>query len=324
MGTVSGTGISCPGTCSHSYTAGTTVTLTASAASGSNFSGWSGGVCSGTGTCTVTMNSDQTVTATFAATLAGPQPGSYTGFTSQPIGGGAAVTLFVSPDSTQLQDVTIAAVALACTPSTPSPNPSPDQHFYIASIPINADGSFSATTTVTGVIGNAPVHFTYTFSGQFTGASVAGSVRENLSYDGTSTACTSNTQSWSAIRTAQGNQAALPPPAGSYTGFTSQPIGGGAAVTLFVSPDSTQLQDVTIAAVALACTPSTPSPNPSPDQHFYIASIPINADGSFSATTTVTGVIGTRPCTSPTPSAATSTAGTRLTTHGSPARCGRT
>ena len=241
------------------------------------------------------MNSDQTVTATFAATLAGPQPGSYTGFTSQPIGGGAAVTLFVSPDSTQLQDVTIAAVALACTPSTPSPNPSPDQHFYIASIPINADGSFSATTTVTGVIGNAPVHFTYTFSGQFTGASVAGSVRENLSYDGTSTACTSNTQSWSAIRTAQGNQAALPPPAGSYTGFTSQPIGGGAAVTLFVSPDSTQLQDVTIAAVALACTPSTPSPNPSPDQHFYIASIPINADGSFSATTTVTGVIGNAP-----------------------------
>ena len=52
-GRVTGSGISCPGTCSHSYTAGTTVTLTASAASGSNFSGWSGGVCSGTGTCTV-------------------------------------------------------------------------------------------------------------------------------------------------------------------------------------------------------------------------------------------------------------------------------
>ena len=102
--------------------------------------------------------------------------------------------------------MTIAAVALACTPSTPSPNPSPDQHFYIASIPINADGSFSATTTVTGVIGNAPVHFTYTFSGHFHGrnssdnARVAGSVRENLSYDGTSTACTSNTQSWSATQ----------------------------------------------------------------------------------------------------------------------------
>src|SRR5436190_15597443 len=53
-GTVTGSGISCPGTCSHSYTAGSSVTLTASPASGSSFGGWSGGGCSGTGACTVT------------------------------------------------------------------------------------------------------------------------------------------------------------------------------------------------------------------------------------------------------------------------------
>jgi hypothetical protein len=51
----------------HSYAAGTMVTLTAAADSGSSFAGWSGGGCSGTGTCTVTVNSDQTVTATFTA-----------------------------------------------------------------------------------------------------------------------------------------------------------------------------------------------------------------------------------------------------------------
>ena len=44
------------------------VTLTASAASGSTFTGWSGGGCSGTGTCVVTMDEDKTVTATFADT----------------------------------------------------------------------------------------------------------------------------------------------------------------------------------------------------------------------------------------------------------------
>jgi hypothetical protein len=38
-GKVTGSGISCPGTCSHSYTAGSSVTLTASPASGSSFSG---------------------------------------------------------------------------------------------------------------------------------------------------------------------------------------------------------------------------------------------------------------------------------------------
>ncbi|MCU1349994.1 MAG: hypothetical protein JWO56_3024 [Acidobacteria bacterium] len=48
-----------------SYASGTQVLLTATAASGSTFAGWSGGGCSGTGSCTVTMNSDITVTATF-------------------------------------------------------------------------------------------------------------------------------------------------------------------------------------------------------------------------------------------------------------------
>lgn len=70
-GTVAGSGISCPGTCSHSYPKGESVTLTATPASGSTFSGWSGGGCSGTGTCSVTMNAKQAVTASFAATSTG-------------------------------------------------------------------------------------------------------------------------------------------------------------------------------------------------------------------------------------------------------------
>jgi hypothetical protein len=59
--------ISCPGSCSSGFAQGSQVTLTATAASGSTFTGWSGGGCSGTGTCMVTMSADQTVTATFSA-----------------------------------------------------------------------------------------------------------------------------------------------------------------------------------------------------------------------------------------------------------------
>lgn len=64
-GTVSGAGIACPGTCSNSDLDGTSVTLTATPAAGSTFAGWSGGGCSGTAVCQVTMSSDQNVTATF-------------------------------------------------------------------------------------------------------------------------------------------------------------------------------------------------------------------------------------------------------------------
>jgi Divergent InlB B-repeat domain/Abnormal spindle-like microcephaly-assoc'd, ASPM-SPD-2-Hydin len=69
-GKINGTpgGIDCPATaCAAQVAPGTTITLNATADPNSTFKGWSGAGCSGTGTCTVTLNSDQTVTATFTA-----------------------------------------------------------------------------------------------------------------------------------------------------------------------------------------------------------------------------------------------------------------
>ena len=47
------------------YDYNTSVTLTAAAATGSTFTGWSGAGCSGTGACTVTMDAAKNVTANF-------------------------------------------------------------------------------------------------------------------------------------------------------------------------------------------------------------------------------------------------------------------
>jgi virginiamycin B lyase len=55
--------------CALTYMTGFPITLTASAAANSVFSGWSGGGCSGTAPCTLTLGSNTTVTATFASTL---------------------------------------------------------------------------------------------------------------------------------------------------------------------------------------------------------------------------------------------------------------
>lgn len=56
--------INCGSSCSSTYASGASVTLAATAGNGYTFSGWSG-VCSGTGSCVVTMTQARSVTAIF-------------------------------------------------------------------------------------------------------------------------------------------------------------------------------------------------------------------------------------------------------------------
>jgi len=66
-GTVSSTdgSVDCGSTCMLSYSGGSYVTLNAQPGADSTFAGWSGGGCTGTGSCVVEIVSDTTVTATF-------------------------------------------------------------------------------------------------------------------------------------------------------------------------------------------------------------------------------------------------------------------
>ena len=71
-GTITASGINCPGDCAETYADGTAVTLSANPAAGSTFGGWSG-ACSGTGRCQLTMDADKTVSGSFTGT--GGTPG---------------------------------------------------------------------------------------------------------------------------------------------------------------------------------------------------------------------------------------------------------
>jgi uncharacterized repeat protein (TIGR02543 family) len=102
-GTVTGQGINCGADCTEVCSAGSTVTLTATAATGYTFTGWSGG-CSGTGTCIVSLNAAKTVTATFTlktyviTALAG-SGGSISPSGSVPVNHGTNKTFAITPDA---------------------------------------------------------------------------------------------------------------------------------------------------------------------------------------------------------------------------------
>lgn len=66
-------GVNCGSTCNANFNSGTNVSLAETPASGYTFGSW-GGACSGTGSCSVTMNSDQSVTATFSSAPPPPPP----------------------------------------------------------------------------------------------------------------------------------------------------------------------------------------------------------------------------------------------------------
>lgn len=58
-------GINCGAQCTSTYTSGTQITLTAAPAGDSTFAGWSGGGCSGNGTCMLTMDAAKSISAKF-------------------------------------------------------------------------------------------------------------------------------------------------------------------------------------------------------------------------------------------------------------------
>ena len=119
--TSSDTLINCGVDCTEAYNSGTVMTLTATPAAGSTFSGWSGGGCTGTGTCVVTMSAATTVTATFntappgtftlTVTKAGTGSGTVTSSPAgincgldctEPYNSGTAVTLTATSDASSL------------------------------------------------------------------------------------------------------------------------------------------------------------------------------------------------------------------------------
>ena len=214
-----------------------------------------------------------------------PPTGSYSGYESQ---NGNGMKFYVSADRKSLQDVVFPAVNMDCAPG----NTGLGENLAFASVAISPTGSFSATATQVGVVYGSPAVFTYAFRGNFHGVAASGAERaagtyaETVRYSNSAArTCTSNVQWWYTARDAQPAQPTSAPPTGSYSGYESQ---NGNGMKFYVSADRKSLQNVFFPAVNMDCTPG----NTGLGESLSIPAVAINPTGSFSATVTRTGKVG--------------------------------
>ena len=200
----------------------------------------------------------------------GPAPGGYVN---------SGLSFFVSPDSSQVQDVVVNPTTLSCSDGTTM-----NSEITIKEIAIESDTTFSGHETQSGLISGKAVTITYAFSGEFVGSNASGTYREDIAFeDGSGKTCTTNTRSWSAGIVTQGSQVAAPPKAGGYV---------NSGLSFFVSPDSSQVQDVVVDPTTLSCSDGTTM-----NSEITIKEIAIESDTTFSGHETQSGLISGKPVT---------------------------
>ena len=154
-------GISCPGSCSARFDKTASVELTAVADSGFRFTGWSGGSCSGTAPCTVTMEQNRNETANFAAiiyhsiTANAEENGNISPVGNVTVEEGADKIFNINPNlHYQVQDVVVDSVSVgpvtSYTFNNVSGNHSISASFTLQTLTIIASAGANGSITPTG------------------------------------------------------------------------------------------------------------------------------------------------------------------------------
>lgn len=229
-GTVTSTpaGINCGSTCSSTFPSGTAVTLTAAAATGSVFAGWSGGCSGATTTCSVTSAAGQpNIIATFNSTT--PSFSMVVDPTAVTVPQGTTGTATV----TLARNNFISAVSFAVSGAPPGLTVTPN--------PASITGTTAALDIAASLslpAGNYPITVTGSGNGQQQSATLA--VRVTPSQGGSNNVSMSFASCdptlapvWFGVQSGNGAWTRVTPAANSIFTFTPGATGGVA----FVTPD---------------------------------------------------------------------------------------
>ena len=196
-----------------------------------------------------------------------------------PYSGAGSISFDVAPGGKSMLNVDVPSTYLYCTPAG-----SINDQFEMLQVAIKSNGSFSGDGSQNGVLSGSNVKFTYSFAGSFEGttpagvSTAAGTWREDVVFaSGTTTACTSNNQFWTATLSPEPAQKKIVAKPGAYS---------GAGITFTVGPGGGSMMNVSVPSTYLYCTPSG-----SINDQFEMLQVAIKSSGSFSAQTSQSGVL---------------------------------
>src|SRR5208283_5191808 len=311
-GTITGSGINCSSNCTATYNSGSIVTLTATANAGSTFTGWSGGVCTGTGLCSFNINSNQSVTAAFntaasyTITASASSGGSISPAGTVPANAGTSPSFTVTPNSGyNIANVTVDNVSVGAVSSYSFSSIAANHTIAASFSPITYTLATSTTGTGSGTVASNPSGTVFS-SG--TAVTLTASPAAGSSFAGWSGACSGTSSKCTVTMTANASATATFNTVPTYTITASASSGGsispagtvpanaGTSPSFTVTPNSGyNIANVTVDGISVGAVSSYSFSSIAANHTITASFSPITYTLATSKTGTGSGTVASNP-----------------------------